>query len=84
MSNENSNSSKPNPNPKWWNSIKGIAVRFKNYQISTGLIDSEIKTGKPLANRINEAFSCVTQHMLSLQPSGQVNHSESVAKLTHY
>ena len=49
-------------------------------QISTCLIDKEILTGKPLADKVNEAFSSITEHMPSYQPSRQVNQYESVAK----
>ena len=72
---------KSNPNPKkWWDSTKELAEFHRNFQISTFLFHNQILTGKPLANKINDAFSSVTQNFVSLQPSPVLNQPELSTK----
>jgi hypothetical protein len=70
---------KSNPK-KWWDYIKGLAGYTKKPQISTSLFNNQICVGKPLADKINDAFSSVTQHSVPLQSSPEFNEPEFVSK----
>ena len=60
--------------------MKTLPGHSKKTKISTCLIDNEIFTEKQLADKINEAFSSLTEHMSPLQPSQPVNQFEPIAK----
>ena len=61
-------------------SIKGLAGYHKKSQISTSLFNNQILTGKPLADKINCAFSSVAQYIVPLQLRPEFNKPEFVCK----